>query len=399
MPPRLYKNRYRSYDYQALKPFIDQMRQPYFNSHDLSMFAKNQGIPIKTAQRWRRNALKSPTWYPDYSRNKFNRQALCPLSEDIISTDIDALNERGVVVGKLHLHSFGMQQFQFQPRQIKNYKAGRKWMRNFCTRNDFNYKSSRNISRPGMLNQEQVQVFKAQMRNVVANYPPENIINMDETSFQLLKDQNRAYARVGSDQVNGFSGTDLKLCFTAIGGITMSGEKFPFWLIAQGTTNACHQQFGFYADSEECIVTHSPSGWMNENIMVEYLEWLANQYDSIPIALIVDCYGSHVTEKVMNKARDLSIEMVVVPAGGTGLYQPLDIAVYGMLKPIAASTFREMYFYYSDMIVINKTLAAMCLIESWKKMIQEQIKLGWKQYIEMHDQMENPMNINYYLNY
>lgn len=99
------------------------MREPNFNSHDLSMFAKNQGIPIKTAQRWRRNALKCPTWYPDYSINRFNRQTLCPLSEDIISNDIDTLNEQGVAVGKLHLHSFGMEQFRFQTRQIKNFKS------------------------------------------------------------------------------------------------------------------------------------------------------------------------------------------------------------------------------------------------------------------------------------
>lgn len=104
---------------------------------------------------------------------------------------------------------------------------------------------------------------------------------MDETSFQFLKDQNRAYSRIGLDQVNGFNDTDLKLCFTAIGSITMSGEKFLFWLIAQGKTNNFHHQFGFYVDSEECIVTHSPSGWMNENIMEEYLEWLGNRYDNI----------------------------------------------------------------------------------------------------------------------
>lgn len=169
------------------------------------------------------------------------------------------------------------------------------------------------------------------MRNIVESYLSEHIINIDETSFQFLKNQNHSYARVGADHVNGFSDTDCKFAFTAIGGVIMRGDKLPLLLLTFGSTAVCHRQFGPYTNNNECVVEHSLSGWMNETIMIKYLNWLSVQFNQMPLAFLVDCYGSHETEAVLDEAVRLDIEIAVIPAGGTGLFQSLDIAVFGVV--------------------------------------------------------------------
>lgn len=69
----------------------------------------------------------------------------------------------------------------------------------------------------------------------------------------LNASENHSYAHVGTDHVNEFNDTDCKFAFTAIGGVTMRGDKLPFWLLASGSKAVCHCQFGPYANNNECI--------------------------------------------------------------------------------------------------------------------------------------------------
>jgi hypothetical protein len=45
----------------------------------------------------------------------------------------------------------------------------------------------------------------------------------------------------------------------------------PFWILAKGKTNRCQAQFGIHPD----VTSHpTQSGWTNEGMMIEYVEWL-----------------------------------------------------------------------------------------------------------------------------
>lgn len=48
--------------------------------------------------------------------------------------------------------------------------------------------------------------------------------------------------------------------------------------------------------------------------------------------MILGCLATHKTPAVLEKAFILRIELIFVPANGTGFYQPLDRLIFGILK-------------------------------------------------------------------
>ena len=84
---------------------------------------------------------------------------------------------------------------------------------------------------------------------------------------------------------------------------------------------------------ETILLTKNTNGWTNEEVMIEYLDYfkknIAGEGDC---ALVLDCLAAHRTPAVLNKAAELRINLIFVPANGTGYYQPLDRRIFGILK-------------------------------------------------------------------
>ena len=53
-----------------------------------------------------------------------------------------------------------------------------------------------------------------------------------------------------------------------------------------------------------------------------------------PFALVLDVFSSHREQTVKDYARNLGIELIFVPASGTGIYQPLDRVIFGIFKKL-----------------------------------------------------------------
>ena len=53
----------------------------------------------------------------------------------------------------------------------------------------------------------------------------------------------------------------------------------------------------------------------------------------------MDVFEAHIHESVWSVAKDLDVEIIIVPANGAGTYQPLDIRTFGILKSIARHNF------------------------------------------------------------
>jgi hypothetical protein len=80
------------------------------------------------------------------------------------------------------------------------------------------------------------------------------------------------------------------------------------------------------------ILRHSDSRWATENVIVEFIEWLNREIaDFMPCVLIIDVYPSHRTKRVLVTAEALDVELLFVPAGGTGRFQPMDCPIFGEL--------------------------------------------------------------------
>ena len=155
--------------------------------------------------------------------------------------------------------------------------------------------------------------------------------------------------------------TDPKKGISLWATIDTEGNKNPLLFIAQGKTRNCEKkQVGNYVC--DSWVSHSISGWMNEEVWMEYLTKL-RKLKNCSFALFVDQYGSHMTDKVIELAVTLEIDLVLIPKGCTDQYQPLDILIFGIIK----SRGNRLYHFREDNHdqAIQKKQSFEDIISSW----------------------------------
>jgi hypothetical protein len=66
--------------------------------------------------------------------------------------------------------------------------------------------------------------------------------------------------------------------------------------------------------------------------MLKYLDLFVANSPRRPCALILDQYGSHKTPAVLKRAKELQIDIILVPKKMTDELQPLDVGVFGCLQ-------------------------------------------------------------------
>jgi hypothetical protein len=131
--------------------------------------------------------------------------------------------------------------------------------------------------------------------------------------------------------MNQFVDDDPKANFSFFATITADGGKLPPILMVKGKTIRRHKQFGDH-NQHEFDIWHSQSGWSTEPLMLEYLDWLRDHIPAEPLGLLLDQHRTHTTPAMTEKAEMLGIELIWIPKGATGRYQPLDKRTFGALK-------------------------------------------------------------------
>lgn len=89
----LVKTHQTSYDYEALRPIIDEMRIGPRDPHFVTNFIERTGnvFPERTVRRWFMKARSDPSWYPNYDGHKYHRRALGDVNEELIGNEIDEM--------------------------------------------------------------------------------------------------------------------------------------------------------------------------------------------------------------------------------------------------------------------------------------------------------------------
>jgi hypothetical protein len=59
------------------------------------------------------------------------------------------------------------------------------------------------------------------------------------------------------------------------------------------------------------------------------------------IYLVLDQFSAHTSEEVIQRARELNIDLIYVPAGLTSELQPLDVGVNAVIKAKQSATYRR----------------------------------------------------------
>jgi hypothetical protein len=179
------------------------------------------------------------------------------------------------------------------------------------------------------------------LSTLAEDYPLERVFNMDETAWHLYMGPHKVLPEKGVEAVKLKTGRSEKESFSAFGAICADGSKLPLSIITRGRTSRSHAKFRDHEEGDVRI-TDSENGWCTEDVMVAYLERIHHDAaHRFPCALVLDVYPSHRTARVQQRAEELDIELLFVPAGATGRLQPLDRQIFGELKSRARCEFQR----------------------------------------------------------
>ena len=385
-------------DFDCVTEFLKRhINEPFAG---ISAAAHHIGIAANTLSNWRQK-IKTSSDFDLKTEYQHKHMVMSPFLEEQILNEIETnFLQPGYYFNNHILKKIAIAAFNSAPEKDKFrtiFKASDSWCKSFRVRHGYVWRRAHYKKRP--YHTEKSERYKQQFRETIETIYCELeqkdqlylLANVDETSWKLAYVGELTWAKKGSKEVKINTEFDPKASFTTIGTITADKTKHPLCLIATGKSDRCHNQFGNFEQSfPGSRIFHSQSGWMNSDIMHDYLLWLRNLYDEtykdregyqpgMMIHLILDCHTSHKKEETKEFARSCNIKLHYVPAGYTDEMQPLDIKVFGALKAKARSVFFNLINEHKE-LRSNKAIAAHVLGTCWDQLSSELLESAWKIY-------------------
>jgi transposase len=343
--------------------------------------AKRTGIPENTIGNWRRRIRHDRDWRPRSTRFTENPR----LFDDAIEARMATyLHDNFIATGRDLPPSTLRQTLLFLvqgfiaegllPESAFNFKCSYKFASRFLRRTGLSFRRGRPCRRPE-LDEDECFEFLVSFYVSVSTHPLSAIVNFDESSWRVVMISGRTVAPRGAETVRRYVNGDVKASFTFFASVLADGTKLPLILLAKGKTERCHKQLGTHPGHQHDI-WHSPNGWSNAQLVTCYLDWLRAHINAPHIVLILDQFDAHDTLEIHARADELSIELVFIPRGGTGTYQPLDRRVFGALKSKGRAKWMR-HAFQNPGAECTRPEAARLLLESWEELPEACVQSGW----------------------
>ena len=391
--PKYFK-RHRYNDYSKISDDMPEILQRLSKTPrgGLSQVADETGIPLSTLSRWHQGLIKNPNFNPLDRKWGEHRRIFTDEEEDSLA---DFIMENYIIPG-LHFtdadfKDLAMQAWyeKYMPMLESEDEEVRKQYKEFhCSAGfiaDFKYHhmfSSKvfHLKRRSDPNSEVEKKFMEEMKELFRTVPLDRILNADESGWKLLPKGLLTWGETGVDNMSRQGNVNDKSQVTVLATITASKTKLPLLFVAQGkTTQVENSQIG---DVGYHWKAHSESGWVTDEVFSYYLHKIREHFnDDDPLHLVMDLYPSHMTDRVLQDAKDLNIIIHIIPAGLTDVYQPLDRKIFGILKAKARYYFR-MRRELGKPITATKAEACQDMVKAWEGVLSGMIGSAWEIYIE-----------------
>jgi hypothetical protein len=325
---------------EKIDKILDFLSQQYLPYGSVAEIVRQTGIPKQTLNRWRQKRIdpRHADWRP-YRDGHPNKRVFTDETEEAITNFIENnFINPGIGMTRMELRTTCLNAYsslEVEDYRYERFAASNGFLDDFAIRNHLSLRKPHQRRRTSP-SHEQVNEFLERIGNMNDDYPPHRIFNFDETAWHFGKPITKVFAKKGAEGVYVMVDEMQKEVVTAFATVSQDGGKFPLWICAKGKTERCLAKFGPHPNS---ILAHTPNGWANDNIMMEYLEWLHQLCNEEPLLLVWDMYPCHRSQLVIDKADELSIELVFVPVGCTPTMQPLDRRLFGELKARAKKDF------------------------------------------------------------
>jgi hypothetical protein len=377
---------------EIYEPVFERFANPEI-SESIRAIANLTKIPLKTLYRWRGHYLNNASWRPNRRQMLPNRRKFTPGEEGAIAHYItERFLERHVPITLSVLRVIvlakseefladagdidGEAEHMRTPPRRQAFVCSRHFLSDFMKRNHLSYRCVRAARRP-MIDQSEVERYRAEISEAYRTLPWDRILNADESFWLILYLPGKTVAEAGVETVKVHTEGDPKAGLTLLGTITAAGTKLPLLLVAKGLTSRCHKQLGIGLSRRWPVcIAHSPSGWVTQAVFNIYLEFLRQQIPDGPLCLVLDQYPTHVSVPSTALAARLGIQVITVPKGATGTWQPLDRRIYGIMKSSAHARWARQ-FLDDEIPVPTKARAAELALEVWDSLSQDVILGAW----------------------
>jgi hypothetical protein len=172
----------------------------------------------------------------------------------------------------------------------------------------------------------------------VGRYRLRNIANMDQTPlpFEFLSGQ--TYNTRGEKTVwikGATSGWDKRQATLQLTIFADGGNRVKPLVFYRGIGRGVTIQREMTCYDPRVVIKFNPTAYANSDNMLAWLdEQLIPVLDGEPTLLVLDLFGGHKTEEVLDMMKAHDIVLSVIPAGCTGIVQPLDVSINRPFKDI-----------------------------------------------------------------
>ena len=370
-------------------PSVEPIFQRFISAPKMESYrvmSAKTGIPFTTIRNWHKKFKTDPSWRPGKTNISHNRRVFNDTQEAEITRQLDdefISQQRSLTFDMVRkvITSYGLEQIDPHedgtvsgPSKVIEFKCSRHYMDDFIDRNHLSNRVCTAERRP-TIDPIEVNTFKQLLQEALDDVSDKVIINADESQWRVLMPPRRSIARKGQDSVKLNINGDKKAGFTIIGTISSDGDKYPLVMIAKGSTWRCHKQLGEHPKFKHKVF-HSKSGWVTEEVFIEYLNWIRSIERAKKIYLVIDQFGPHIGPSSEATARRLNIAFIPVPKGGTGEFQPLDRGIYGIMKKKGSAKWTRIAHRNPDKKWDKETAAGIAL-ECWGAITEEHIHAAW----------------------
>ena len=341
----------------------------------MTEIANSTGIPKRTLENWRSHLQKDHTWRPEHGHKGIPRKLDAKIEEAVAAELLEKFVDKQAYCSRTTVLQY--LQRAADSAGIGYMNLGRKYVDGFLARNGLSLRAA-HLKRRTAPDDTVIAQFVDRMGLVMNQFPPQLVVNVDETCWRLVNGQLKTLARRGSSDVAIPTSCSPKTDITVIAACTLAGDRLPLRILATGTTDKCHDKYVNcpklrHHFQRKLTIDHSPRGWSTQEVMIRYLSWLKEYCGDRLLHVVWDLHASHRHESVQEWASQHGIGLTYIPAGQTDQWQPLDRRVFGALKrrSLALASLRmaagELDMY--DAIAI--------LVDSWDQVQETEIVAAW----------------------
>lgn len=220
---------------------------------------------------------------------------------------------------------------------FKERGPGYDWFAAFRKRNNLSLKKpqavemSRKAACDPFIIKQYFDTLEKYLKKLDLQYSPDRIWNLDESSFSKDPEKTKIVGARGfaSTRTIASAGKDnVTVLFT----VNAAGEKLPPLIIYRGK-NMWDQWMSQNAYEGTCYAA-TKNGWIDAKVFEKYmLGTVLPHVSKESLCLIIyDGHSTHIQLNILEKAKELGVEIIKLPSHASHLLQPLDLAVFKSMK-------------------------------------------------------------------